>query len=196
MFRLWQIKSARPLKPGAPTRHILRFTYGTSGKECWGGWNSSTRTGWGPAYENSCIHSGAISSSGDLPTNWYNYTLATAGTIIDKDTTSTNPATNTNKATESICPRGWTLPDKTQTRSIAPDGGSATYISSFSPVLGGNYRNSALEDETVRGFWWGSEFYDGARRYRLNYNGSSSLLGNNNGGRRYDGYYIRCVQAP
>ena len=81
----------------------------TSGKECWGSYSSASDTGWGPAYENSCIHSGTIISSGDLPTNWYNYTLATAGTIIDKNTASSSPATNTTKTTESICPKGWTL---------------------------------------------------------------------------------------
>ena len=163
-------------------------TYGTSGKECWGNSN-----GWGPAYENSCIHSGTIASSGDLPTNWYNYTLATAGTIIDEDTTSSNPATNTNRATESVCPKGWTLPDKAQTRSIGPNAGSDTYVSSFSPVLGGNYYNGTLQSEATYGNWWGSEAYVGAARYRLYYNGSSLYTGT---GYRLSGYYIRCVQAP
>ena len=180
--------------PSIPLSFNNLVTYGTSGKECYGTYNSTSQTGWGPAYENACIHSGTIVASGDLPTNWYNYTLATAGTIIDRNTTSSNPATNINQATESICPKGWTLPDKTQTRSIAPDSGSATYISSFSPVLGGNYRNSALDNEAERGLWWGSEAYNGAIRYYLNYDGSS--LYTYRSGRRYDGFYIRCVQAP
>ena len=173
----------------------LRTIYcdGTSGKECYGSYNSTSQTGWGPAYENSCIHSGTIKALGDLPSNWYNYTLATAGTIIDKNTSSDNPATNTNPATESICPKGWTLPDTMQTRSIGPNSGSTTYVSSFSPILGGNYYNGTLTNEATHGYWWGSEAYNGARRYLLNYDGSSLYTSN---GRRYFGYYIRCVQAP
>ena len=124
--------------------------------------------------------------SGDLPTNWYSYTLATAGTIVDKDTTSSNPATNIDPATESICPKGWTLPDNTQIDS-------QRNIASFFPVLGGYYSNGILNNEATYGFWWGSEAYYGAGRYRLNYNGSRLSTGNF---RRYNGLYVRCVQAP
>ncbi|MBQ3441127.1 hypothetical protein IJG27_02320 [Candidatus Saccharibacteria bacterium] len=157
---------------------------GTSGKECWGG--SSGSTGWGPAYQNACIHSGTIKALGDLPTNWYNYTLATAGTIVDKSTSSESPATNTAKATESICPKGWTLPNKTQTDSQKD-------INNFSPVLGGYYTNGTLY-ETTHGVWWGSTAYTGARRYSLRYDGSS--LYTYYGNYRRDGRYVRCVQAP
>ena len=128
-----------------------------------------------------------------MPTNWYNYTLASAGTIIDEDTTSSNPATNTADSTESICPKGWTLPSRVQTRSIGPGAGSSTYVSSFSPVLGGDYGNATLDNESTHGYWWGSEAYNGARRYYLNYNGSSLYTSY---GSRYYGRYVRCVQAP
>ena len=121
-----------------------------------------------------------------MPTNWYNYTLATAGTIVDKDTTSSNPATNTDSATESICPKGWTLPSKTQIDS-------QRNISSFSSVLGGVYLNGILYNKDTRGYWWGSTAYNGAERYFLDYNGSS--LYTNYGDRRH-GFYVRCVQAP
>ncbi|MBQ3440853.1 hypothetical protein IJG27_00880 [Candidatus Saccharibacteria bacterium] len=126
-----------------------------------------------------------------MPTNWYNYALASAGTIIDKNTTSTNPATNTDPATESICPKGWTFPDKAKIDSIGD--GSSAYIPSFSPVLGGYYYNGTLDNEDTQGRWWGSTAYAGARRYGLFYNGSS--LYTNNGYRR-TGIYVRCVQAP
>ena len=167
---------------------------GPSGKECYGSYNSTTEKGWGPSYENNCIHSGTIVSSGDLPTNWYNYTLASAGTIIDEDTTSSSPATNTADSTESICPKGWTLPSRVQTRSIGPSAGSSTYVSNFSPVLGGYYSNGTLYNEDTHGYWWGSTAYNGALRYYLGYNGSSLYTGN--GYRRHVGVYVRCVQAP
>ena len=164
------------------------ITYGTSGKECYGTYNSTSQKGWGPGYGNSCIHSGTIAVSGDLPTNWYNYALASAGTIIEKNTTSSNPATNTVKATESVCPKGWTLPSKSQIDS-------QRNLASFSPVLGGYYSISALRNEATHGYWWGSEAYSGASRYFLTYDGSS-LSTNRYGHVRFDGFYIRCVQAP
>ncbi|MBQ3440919.1 hypothetical protein IJG27_01235 [Candidatus Saccharibacteria bacterium] len=163
----------------------MYHTYGTNGKECYGTWNGTSQKGWGPGYGNNCIHSGTIAISGDLPTNWYNYTLASAGTIVDKNTTSGNPATNTTKATESICPKGWTLPAKAQIDSQRD-------VANFSPVLGGYYNDGTLEAEATRGIWWGSEAYNGAKRYILGYNGS---LYTTNYSRR-SGLYVRCVQAP
>ena len=100
-----------------------------------------------------------------------------------------------NEATESICPKGWTLPNATQIRSIGPDSGSTTYVSSFSPVLGGNYNASVLDRDTTNGYWWGSEAYNGAVRRNLGYSNDTLLYISNYGGRNR-GYYIRCVQAP
>ena len=169
------------------------YAYGTSGKECYGSYSSGK--GYGFGYENNCIHSGTIVSSGDLPTNWYNYALASAGTIIDKDTTSSNPATNMDPATESICPKGWTLPSKKQIDSVGGGGGgSSIYVPAFSPVMGGNYVVGNLQNENIGGFWWSSTAYDGARRQRLQYTGSNLATYYN--GQRYQGFYIRCVQAP
>ncbi|MBQ3293226.1 hypothetical protein IJG93_02930 [Candidatus Saccharibacteria bacterium] len=156
-------------------------TKGTSGGECYGTYNSSTGIGSGAGYVNSCIHSGSTEHSGG-PTVWYNYGASTAGTITSTD--------NTIIATESICPKGWTLPTVAQTRSIGPNAGSTTYVSSFSPVLGGYYENGTLYNESTRGLWWGSTALNGARRYYLYYNGSSLYTGSI---RRDDGYYIRCV---
>ena len=168
------------------TYDLVKRGPNTSGKnQCYGAWNDSVQAGWGPAYENSCIHSGVTEHSGGM-TVWYNYTLATAGTIIDKNTTSANPATNTNPATESICPKGWTLPSKTQIDN-------QRNVSSFFPVLGGGYRNGALDNEAMRGYWWGSEAYGGGKRYYLGYNDSSSLYADNF--YRSYGRYVRCVQA-
>ena len=89
-----------------------------------------------------------------------------------------------NTATESVCPKGWTLPSKTQI-----DG--QRDINSFSPVLGGYYYNGTLNDEATYGIWWGSEAYLGASRYNLRYNGSNLYTSSN--GSRYGGRYVRCV---
>ena len=85
------------------------------------------------------------------------------------------------------------MPDKVQIRSIGSNTGSTTYVSSFSPVLGGVYRSGTLINDTTNGYWCGSEAWNGSLRAGLNYD-STNLHFNNL--RRYYGLYIRCVQAP
>ena len=155
---------------------------GTSGGECYGDYNSSTGAGSGEGYVNGCIHSGSNDYT-DGNTVWYNYGAASAGSIIGGN--------NITIATESICPKGWTLPTVAQTRSIGPNAGSTTYISSFSPVLGGYYTNGTLYDESSYGLWWVSTAHTkGALRHLLRYIDSSL---NTNNTYRYVGVYIRCV---
>ena len=160
---------------------------GTSGGECYGTYSSTSQTGSGTGYINACIHSGANDyTSGN--TVWYDYVTASAGTI--KNSSSSDTTGTTIVATESICPRGWTLPTNTQTRSIGPDSGSTAHVSSFSPVIGGHYNNGTLRDESTLGYWWGSTASNTALRYGLSYDGSN--LQTNSLGRRL-GIYIRCV---
>ena len=159
-------------------------TYGTSGKQCYGTYDSGSGTGSGSGYTTPCIHSGTIANI-DTNTVWYNYALASAGTI-----TGTN---NTTTATQSICPKGWTLPSKDQIDTIGgASPGSSTYVPSFSPVLGGRYSYGTLYSESTYGFWWGSTASNGAGRYHLGYNGSSLYT---NDSIRSNGFYIRCIQA-
>ena len=120
-----------------------------------------------------------------------NYAIASAGTIVEP--TTTDNATNTNAATESVCPKGWTLPTTKQTSAIGPiKSSSSTYIVSFTPVRGGYYNNGVLNvNATTYGFWWSSETSDiGPTRYRLVYN-SDNLYTDIS--RRYYSFYIRCV---
>ena len=156
----------------------------TSGSnQCYGTYDSTSGTGTGSGYSNSCIHSGTISNV-DVNTSWYNYTLASAGTI-----TGTN---NTTTATQSLCPKGWTLPTQTQIDSLSGGSSSTTYVGSFSPVLGGYYSDTTLNEESTTGVWWGSTAYSSVRRDSLFYDGSRLYTGYN---RRYNGSYVRCVQA-
>ena len=160
-----------------PSHDLVSRGKNTSGSnQCYGDYDSSTGTGSGPGYSNSCIHSGTIANI-DVNTVWYSYTLASAGTITG--------TSNTNTVTQSICPKGWALPSQTQIDSQRD-------ISSFSLVLGGRYYNSTLGDESTAGYWWSSTAYNGALRYYLRYDGSSLY---NYYGRRYYGVYVRCVQA-
>ena len=165
----------------------------TVNEECRGTFNSDSQTGWGNGYRYACIHSGNIRASGDLATTWYNYALASAGTIYDDYTpTSSNPAANAAPATESICPKGWTLPPVAQIRIIGNK--TSTYIPSLSPVGGGNWGNGTLSYES-NGYLWSSESASdaarSARRMGLSYN--VDTLYSSNGYSRFMGYYIRCI---
>ena len=139
--------------------------------------------GWAPAFFGSrIICPPAFFPASAVGDEIGNYTIASAGTIKNKDTSDT--AGNVNTATESICPKGWSLPTTKQTKTNRD-------TSNFNPVLGGNYRNGDLNNETTRGFWWSSEVADiTTNRYYLYYNGSSLDTSNS---RRNSGYYIRCV---
>ena len=191
----WKLKTVKPILDigSIATYDLASRGANTSGSnQCWGYSNTTTAVGYGPGYQYNCIHSGLIKSSGDLSTAWYNFTLASAGTIFDENTTSSNPVTNSSPATESVCPKGWTLPSRAQTQTIGSSSGSSTYVSVFSPVVGGSYANGTLNNEEGRGIWWGSNigtvnFY---QRYFLGYR--DNILDAKSGS-RYAGMYIRCI---
>ena len=106
---------------------------------------------------------------------------------------SSDNSGNINTATESLCPKGWTLPSKVQIDNITGgNSGSTTYVSVFNPVLGGNYDNSILIYESTYGFWWGNEFYNNALRHGLFYT-DGRLYTSTYYGLRSNGRYIRCV---
>ena len=159
---------------------------GTSGGECYGAYDESTETGSGPGYLNSCIHSGIISSIG-TNTVWYNYGAASAGTI-----TGTN---NITMATQSICPKGWTLPGNKEVGDIIPSSDKGAYVHILSATVGGWYYNGVLNDESTTGVWWTSEASNTAMRYDLTYRYSSDTFVNGDGWKygRNKGHNIRCV---
>ena len=168
---------------------VSRGTNTSGSNQCYGTYSSSTGIASGGGYTNSCIHSGANEYTSG--TAWYNYALASAGTI-----TGTSNTTNT---AQSICPKGWTLPSTTQMNTIGsiaggtgPETGSNTYIPEFSPVLGGHYANGSSYYEATIGLWWGSTASTDHDRYCLYYNGS--ILYTDWAG-RYFGRYIRCVSS-
>ena len=100
---------------------------------------------------------------------------------MNKDTS--DDTGNTNTATESVCPKGWTLPTTKQIDNNRD-------ITNFHPILGGYYRNSVLTNETAHANWWSSEAYTGTLRYLLHYNVSGLYT---NSYYRHIGFYIRCV---
>ncbi|MBR3253015.1 hypothetical protein IKF84_03010, partial [Candidatus Saccharibacteria bacterium] len=124
------------------------------------------------------------SSAGARPTGYYIRCVSEEKDVSDL----TYMQDMTAKVADS--PKGWTLPSDTQIQSIGD--GTSTYVSSFSPVLGGAYVNGTLYSESTYGYWWGSTASSGVGRYFLYYNGSSLST---SGNRRTYGVYVRCIQA-
>ena len=119
------------------------------------------------------IHEG-VDSNGN-PTVWYNYAAASATTI-------TGDSNNTS-ATYDICPAGWRLPTESKFSSVYP-------VSAFYSVAGGLYSDGA-PDGLDFGYWWSATESSTTGRNYLYWNGSGLVI--RNGGSRYLGFYVRCV---
>ncbi len=115
-------------------------------------------------------------SNSDSTGVWYNYVAATAGTITG--------SSNSNSATQDICPAGWRLPTRAEMSGIT------SYVSAFSPVYGGHYRTGQIYNSN-RGNMWSSDAYTGVNRYYLTYYSGALSMQNNTG--RIDGFFIRCI---
>lgn len=156
-------------------------TYGGSGKNC-----NGDGSGNGAGYTTPCIHSKNTTSGNNTIGIWYNYAAATAGTITGKS--------NFTEATEDICPNGWRLPSNDINKALVSAIGSSP--ASFGPVYGGNYYNGANTSLTTTwGMWWSNTAYDGRDRYGLYYNSNKLTINYSagDGGRRNNGFYIRCI---
>lgn len=159
-------------------------TYGASGNKCYGA------GGVGQTYYTSCMHS--KDTVNNVVGVWYNYTMATGGTIGILP----GEAGSDSEATESICPSGWKLPSRSEALAMATALDSNFAI--FKPVFGGRYYNKTLT-ETNRGQWWTSTYYDstsaiGRGRYSLSIiNGTSNLY--TSGYERVNNNYVRCIRS-
>ena len=140
--------------------------------------NATILKAWTPTF----LASGIIFTIAFFPARAVGDAIASAGTITNKN--DSDESGNLNTATESVCPKGWTLPSKKQ----VDNNGITT---NFNSVLGGYYDNTALANKAMYGFWWSSETDGSVNRYRLTYNGNSLYTGSL--GLRYYGLYIRCV---
>ena len=134
----------------------------------------------GNSYTEGRVHAGEP-SNGESATDtgyWYNYCAASAGQVCSQTQMD---------ATQDICPKGWSLPNKDQIDGL----GGTTFLSAFAPVTGGYYRDGTLYGAGY-GFWWSSTAYAITDQYNLYYRGSSL---NTNYNYKYYGYYVRCVRS-
>ena len=127
----------------------------------------------------------ALSDNSDPATaleygGYYNYCAASAGTICS--------SSQAQDATQDICPKGWSLPNKNQIDGL----GGIAYSSPFAPVTGGYYFYGALRD-TDNGRWWSSTASSSTLQYGLFYIGSSNLETVEE--RKDSGLYVRCVRS-
>ena len=118
-------------------------------------------------------------SSNDSYGGYYNYCAASAGTVCSQ--TQQN-------ATYDICPKGWRLPTYSEQSGIT----GTSYVSAFSPVYSGYYRNGSLYDTGSYGYWWSSTAYNISYQYILSY--YSGRL-EPRGYYKYIGYSVRCVRS-
>ena len=128
-----------------------------------------------------CMDSGNV-----LNGVWYNYAAASAKTILT--------SSNTNEATEDICPAGWHLPNYDDTKPAGSvnslEGISSVGVTAFQPVTGGYYDGGSIRLSDL-GYWWSSTADSSFGRYSLGYNGSSLVTSSYS---RDRGMYIRCVR--
>ena len=112
---------------------------------------------------------------------YYNYCAASAGTVC-RDSSTQN-------ASQSICPKGWRLPTRSEMDGIT------SYRSAFSPVYSGNYYNGSLRGTGSIGYWWSATVSStGSRDFQssLYYSGSRLTTLNSN---KYLGFSVRCVRS-
>ncbi|MBQ6409665.1 hypothetical protein IJI18_00195, partial [Candidatus Saccharibacteria bacterium] len=126
---------------------------------------------------NPCLKEG-VDNNGN-PTTYYNYAIASAGTITG--------ATNNDTQIYDICPSGWRLPSNNEMNILY------SYGSSFNLIYGGFYWDTVFYSQYVnsRGIWWGSEPYSNNGRYGMRYNAGTFESDAN---QRYAGIYIRCIR--
>ena len=114
---------------------------------------------------------------------YYNYCLASAGTICS------NAQTN---ATQDICPANWKMPSKTTWDTMRATASAATL---FATQLGGYRTTSSSASSTSYGYYWSSTAYSTSYPHYF-YGTTSSLYATNYGRYRYNGLAIRCVYNP
>lgn len=114
--------------------------------------------------------------------NYYQWSAATAG------------YTGTSQSTQSICPKGWTLPSQSQFQALINSGlnGSNFMQSPYYLLRGGYLRNSTLFDAGSGGYYWSSTPRGSSYAYGLYFSSGSVYSGYD---LRYRGLSVRCVAA-
>ena len=113
--------------------------------------------------------------------NYYQWSAATAG------------YTGTSQSTQSICPKGWTLPSQSQFQALINSGlnGSNFMNAPYYLLRGGNLDNSSLYGAGSGGYCWSSTPNGSSSAYFLSISGALYTYYFD----RYYGFSVRCVAA-
>ena len=148
------------------------------------GYNSDTGKSYNPGDK---YYEGSYSASDPTTMhyhvgNYYQWSAATAG------------YTGTSQSTQSICPKGWTLPSQSQFQQLINSGlsGSNFMNAPYYLLRGGWLRDSSLYDAGSAGNYWSST-PSGSNRAHYLYFTSGSIDTYNF--YRYLGLSVRCVAA-
>ena len=114
--------------------------------------------------------------------NYYQWSVATAG------------YTGTSQSTQSICPKGWTLPSQSQFQQLINSGlSSSNFMNAPYYLLRGGYLDaSSLNHAGSLGYYSSSTPNGSSRAYILHF--TSGSVGTSYG-YRYYGQFVRCVAA-
>lgn len=168
----------------ADTNISKNWTPSTSTTTTISGYNSDTGKSYNPGDK---YYEGSYSASDPTTMhyhvgNYYQWSAATAG------------YTGTSQSTQSICPKGWTLPSQSQFQQLINSGlsGSNFMNAPYYLVRGGWFRGSSLYDAGSRGYYWASTPSGSSRAYTLYVSSGYAYVVSNY---RYDGQSVRCVAA-
>ncbi len=114
--------------------------------------------------------------------NYYQWSAATAG------------YTGTSESTQSICPKGWTLPSQSQFQTLINSGlsGSNFMNSPYYLLRGGYLVSSSLSDAGSDGYYWSSTPFGSNYAHTLLFSSGGMYVGSYG---RYGGRSVRCVAA-
>lgn len=131
--------------------------------------------------------------------NYYNWTAAIAMNDSSSYTSSSQ------SIDQSICPAGWTLPNRSGSLSfrnligntdlnLAAGGASGNVQNN--PVYfgyGGYWNNGAIGSFSRYGYWWTGNIYGSSQVYIFQIDANIATLTYNNRGERYQGNSVRCI---
>ena len=157
--------------------------------------STSTTTGSFSGYNSSSGDTGKSHNPGDVyyentsgtdqhyhVGNYYQWSAATAG------------YTGTSQSTQSICPKGWTLPSQSQFQQLINSdlSGSNFMNAPYYLLRGGHLNSSSLGSAGSVGYYWSSTPNGSSLAYYLNFDSGNvgTYLSS-----RYNGQSVRCVAA-
>ena len=171
------LSTSKTLTP-ANTNIPKNWTPSTSTTTTISGYNSDTGKSYNPGDK---YYEGTGSEHYHVG-NYYQWSAATAGYA------------GTSQSTQSICPKGWTLPSRSQFQALINSGLDGTNFmqSPYYLLRGGRLINSSLDNAGSTGYYWSSTPNGSSSAYYLYFRSGGVTTINVY---RFNGFSVRCVAA-